>query len=344
MFRRLLAALLILAVAAVLLVTAWPQLFGLQRAIGVAQAVSLRGLGMAVAAALVLVLLILALIARPFRSLATSFVVLLLAFVAVNGVVLVSRGLGTAPSSSASSELTVLSWNTLGPATTPEQIADLALSQKADVVVLPETREQDAVATAVLMRASGSPMWVLTQAYDQISPARSTALLISVKLGEYQFDDSVKTTAVLPTVVATPVNGEGPTIVAVHAVAPMPDQMDNWRGDLEALAAVCSGGNIVMAGDFNATVDHFSGLGREGSTPNPDEPSARLGECTDAAAITNSAALGTWPTALPPLLGAPIDHVMIGDDWRVDGFELLDDHDDAGSDHRPIVARLSYAG
>jgi endonuclease/exonuclease/phosphatase (EEP) superfamily protein YafD len=350
MFRRLLAAAIILFVAAALLVAGWPQLFGLQRADLVAQAVSLRGAAIAGAAAVVVFLLLLALVVRPFRALGASLAVLVTAFILVSAVVLASRGFGPGDSIAAEGRsadaVTVVAWNTLGPATEPAEVADLALETAADVVVLPETREEDAVAAAVLLREAGRPMWVLTAAYDTISPARSTSMLVSVELGEYSFDATERTTSVLPTVVATPVSGEGPTLIAVHAVAPTTKQMDNWRSDLSLLAELCTGDDVIMAGDFNATIDHFSGLGSLDSTTRETDrlsSSARLGECTDAAATAGAGAVGTWPTAIPALLGAPIDHVLATDEWRVTGFRVLDDRDTTGSDHRPVVAVLESA-
>ena len=333
MIRRLLAAVLILATAAALLVAAWPQLFGLQRTPLVAHAVSLRALAASVAVGLILLLLVGAMLSRAVRNLAMSLGVMLVVFVLVSAAVLSTRGFGgEKPDPAAGSELTVLAWNTLGPATAPEAIAKLGIETKADIIVLPETILEDATEVAVLMREGGSPMWANTLAYDQVSPALSTSLLTSAELGEYDYDYE-RTTAVLPTVIATPRNGDGPKIVAVHAVAPIPGQFDVWPRDLELLAQYCTGENIIMAGDFNATIDHMSGLGSEAGKT--------LGDCTDAAMATDNGALGTWPTKLPALVGSPIDHIMTTDDWRVDSMEIIQSLDDNGSDHRPIVAKLS---
>ena len=333
MIRRLTAAVFIVAVAAALLVAAWPQLFSLQRTELIAHAVSLRALTSCVAIGLLLLVVVAATLSRGFRSMASSLGVMLVVFVLVNAAVLSTRGFGGAPvRDDEASELTVVTWNTLGPATTPEAIADLALEHEADIVVLPETILTTATEVAVLMRAGGHPMWAHTLAYDQVSPALSTSLLTSVDLGEYDYDHLTQTTAVLPTVVATPRNGTGPTIVAVHAVAPLLEQFDNWSQDLALLAEFCAGENVIMAGDFNSTIDHMSGLG--------GEPGMTLGQCTDAAMATGSAAVGTWPTALPALLGSPIDHVMSTRDWTVTGMEVIQSLDDNGSDHRPVVAQL----
>lgn len=342
MIRRLLAAVFILALAGLLLVAAWPQLFGLQRTPLVAHAVSLRALVSSIAIGLLLLVVVAATLSRGFRSMAASLSVLLIAFVLVNAAVLSTRGFGGDPLTNdetdeqQGSELTVLTWNTLGPATTPEAIAELALSTEADIVSLPETTIETATQAAVLMREGGQPMWVNTLAYDLISPARSTSLLTSEELGQYDYDSLAPSTAVLPTMVASPRNGVGPTIVAVHAVAPLTGQFDNWKRDLNMLADFCTGENVIMAGDFNATIDHMTGLG--------SGPGKTLGDCTDSAMAAGSAALGSWPTRLPAILGAPIDHVMATSDWTVTGVEVIQSLDESGSDHRPIAAQLRRAG
>ncbi|WP_330220187.1 endonuclease/exonuclease/phosphatase family protein, partial [Rathayibacter tanaceti] len=69
-----------------------------------------------------------------------------------------------------------------------------------------------------------------------------------------------------------------------------------------------------------------------------------LGGCEDAAERAGGAALGTWPTSVPPALGAPIDHVLFSGRWDVSGYRVVDDRDDAGSDHRPLIVQLSVRG
>jgi endonuclease/exonuclease/phosphatase (EEP) superfamily protein YafD len=56
-----------------------------------------------------------------------------------------------------------------------------------------------------------------------------------------------------------------------------------------------------------------------------------------------TAAVGTWPTLLPPLLGAPIDPVLATPAWQPIGFRVIESADGAGSDHRPVVAQLRPA-
>jgi len=385
---RFLRYLMLGSTAVVLLILAWPQLFGLQNTWVVAHVVALRGLFGAGAVVLCLILIGLALI-RPLRRLALPLAILVLLFGAGNAAVLVARGLGnpadaaasatgtsspaaglattgssagtssgtsagtSAGSSAGSSEgtasespgaVTVLSWNTLGDAPGAGEIARLALADGADVVTLPETTEETGVAVAELMRAAGRPMWVHTVAFDLVSKARSTTLLISPDLGDYELASASGSgppgnTNVLPTVVAKPVDGTGPTIIAVHAVAPINWEMSNWRSDLDWLALQCSAGDVIMAGDFNSTVDHMSGRAASAG--------AVLGGCADAALARGSGGVGTWPTFLPALLGSPIDHVLATPNWRVLSMTVLESEDAAGSDHRPILATLvpaAFAG
>ncbi|WP_174235671.1 MULTISPECIES: endonuclease/exonuclease/phosphatase family protein [Cryobacterium] len=350
---RLLTALtvpLVLATAAALAVLGWPQLFRLQNTWVAAHAVSLRGLEAAVAVGAVVLALVLLLFtrARPLRRLLGALIVLLLLFGAGNAGLLIVRGLGTrvpataatATATETTDAVTVLSWNTLGDAPGAAAIAALALEQGADVVTLPETTEATGEAVAEAMKAGGRPMWVHTLAFDQISKARSTTLLISPDLGDYRVANAAGSgppgnTNVLPTVVAVPADGTGPTIIAVHAVAPIRFEMSNWRSDLDWLATQCGGGNVIMAGDFNATVDHLSG--REASV------GAVLGRCRDAGLATGSGAVGTWPAFAPALLGAPIDHVLSTPNWQTQSMRVIETEDAAGSDHRPLVATLSPA-
>lgn len=366
MFSVLFRGLLALATLAVLTVLAWPQFFGLQSTWVIAHAVSLRGLAVVVAVALLAVLAIPLLVVRSLRGITAVLMVFLLLFGAVNTGILLHRGVGTATdaagaagsaagaaaSADTAASITVLSWNTLGDAPGAENIAALALAEDADVITLPETTEETGVLIAEAMRSAGRPMWVHTVSFDLISKARSTTLLISPELGDYTVTSSAGSgppgnTNTLPTVVAEPVGGDGPRIVAVHAVAPIQFEMSNWRSDLDWLAGQCDAAGsgtdgVIMAGDFNATLDHFAGRESTGGNGTSSTGTrAVLGDCADAAASAGAAAVGTWPTWAPPLLGSPIDHVLATADWQVQTMRVIDTEDDAGSDHRPIVATLT---
>ena len=354
MFAALARIIVVSVAAAILAVLAWPQFFGLQDTWVVAHAVSLRGLAVVVAAIVLAVLAVVLVLVPRLRGMTALLMAFLVVFGLVNTGILVHRGVGqtgavaavdsapTETDADDSGSITVLSWNTLGDAPGADAIAALALAEGADVVSLPETTEETGVLIAEALRAAGRPMWVHTVSFDLIAKARSTTLLISPDLGDYAVTSAAGSgppgnTNVLPTVVAAPVDGVGPTIIAVHAVAPIQWEMSNWRSDLDYLAERCTegpaGGGVIMAGDFNATIDHFSGRGTA--------PGAVLGDCQDAAFAAGSGGLGTWPSGAPSLLGSPIDHVLATADWQVQDMRVIDSEDASGSDHRPIVATLT---
>jgi endonuclease/exonuclease/phosphatase (EEP) superfamily protein YafD len=339
MARRILAAAFVLLVAAALLIAVWPQLFGLQRQFGFAQVVSFRGIAAIVAGVGVAFLILVALLSRAARRLAATLAIMLLVFAGISVSVLAIRG--TTPpgfQKKAAADLTVLSWNTEGDAPGPSEIARLAVAQHADIVSLPETSLAAATEVSTLMAKDGIRMQVLNLSFDVIDTAHSTSLLISTKLGEYRRDDSHGTTKALPSVLAVPVDGTGPTIVAAHPVAPVSDEMSNWRYGLNWLAARCSADTII-AGDFNSTLDHWAGLGTSTSTGQGD-----LGVCHDGARAGKSAGVATWPTSLPQQFGTTIDHVIAGSKWTFVGFRVIGTEDGANSDHRPIVAQLRPEG
>jgi endonuclease/exonuclease/phosphatase (EEP) superfamily protein YafD len=334
MLRRLAAAVVLLVAVAVLFVLTWPQLLGLQKTPIIAQAISFRGAIVAAGVIALALLIVPVLLSRRFRRFGGSLAALLLIFVLANVAVLSTRGFGTSPTAAAAADedITVLSWNTLGDAPGAGAIAALARESGADVVTLPETSKETADAVAGLLRQAGRPMQVLNISLSPDLKARSTSMLISTTLGRYHADTGGGSTSTLPSVIAVADNGTSPTIVAVHAVAPIPSELARWRADLLWVSGTCTGKNIILSGDFNSTIDHLAGLGSGAHT---------LGACTDAGLQTGNGAVGTWPTKLPPLLGAPIDHVMSGDDWKATGMHVVQTLDRAGSDHRPIVVRLS---
>jgi endonuclease/exonuclease/phosphatase (EEP) superfamily protein YafD len=334
---KFLGAVVTIAVAVLLLILTWPTLFGFQTTWILAQATSMRSLGTAAAVIGIVVFVLLALI-KPLRAFAGTLAVLLVVFVVANTVILGSRGFGNTDfDAKGPGSITVLSWNTLGDAPGSAIVAKVAVEAQADVISLPETTQETGIEIAEAMRNAGRPMWVHTEWFDQISPARSTTVLVSPDLGDYMKvtsnEERNENTKVLPTVIVKPVDGNGPTIVAAHAVAPIDGQMQNWRDDLGWLATQCESGSVIMAGDFNATVDNMADLGTmDGAT---------LGQCADAGRASGNGAVGTWPSSIPALLGTPIDHVMATPDWSVTGMRVVTETDGTGSDHRPVIVQLS---
>jgi endonuclease/exonuclease/phosphatase (EEP) superfamily protein YafD len=334
MIRRFLDALVPVVVAGAFLVIAWPGLVHLEQTPGVAQLASFRVAAAGAGVALLAMCLVTAAGSRRSRRMAITLALVCALFVAVQAIVVTDRGTSGSPPTGdrGAGEVTVLSWNTLGGAPGAEAVADLARQNAADVVTLPETTREFGDQVAALLAEQGTAMQVFTVAFDEISKARSTTLLVSDRLGDYRLDDSRGSTGQLPSVTAVPTSGNGPSLVAVHAVAPVSSEFDTWRDDLGWAAGTCRG-DTIMAGDFNSTIDHWTHL--------VQERGAVLGTCGDAAQQHDSAAVGTWPTTLPPLLGTPIDHVLATGQWAATSFVVLTEIDTAGSDHRPVVATLS---
>ncbi|QEW03559.1 endonuclease/exonuclease/phosphatase family protein [Microbacterium lushaniae] len=332
----------LLGVAACILgaaVLTWPQFFQLERNLPVAQVIAFRGPIAAVFGALAVICLLVAL-ARPLRAFALTLALVFGAAAVVNAAVLTQRGLGsdTLPEKTETS-IRVLTWNTAGSATTADTIAQIAVAMRADIVTLPETTIHTGEQVAVAMRELGAPMWAHHAEYGEYGvdgwDATSTTMLISPDLGDYSViassQDGTSNTSTVPSAVAMPVDGDGPTVVAAHAVAPREEYMQAWRDDLQWLADQCASDNVILAGDFNATLDHMQGMGLDGGA---------LGRCHATAAETGNGAVGTWPTALPALLGAPIDHILATPDWTATGSAVLTSLDGQGGDHRPLVVQL----
>ncbi|MFJ6652049.1 endonuclease/exonuclease/phosphatase family protein [Microbacterium sp. NPDC091313] len=324
-------------------VLTWPQLFHLERTFPIAQVIAFRG-PLAVGFGAVGLLALLLALARPLRALALGVAVVAIVAAGGNGAVLVMRGTGTdSLPDRTDSSIRVMTWNTAGSATSADTIAQIAVAMSADIVTLPETTIQTGEEVAIAMRDLGHPMWAHHTSYGEYGvdgwDATSTTLLISPELGDYSViessQDGTSNTSTVPSAVAMPVDGDGPIVVAAHAVAPRQQYMDRWRSDLQWLADQCASANVILAGDFNATIDHMAGLGIDGGT---------LGRCHDAAADTGNGGVGTWSTSVPTFLGAPIDHVLVSPHWRVTGSAVLKSLDGSGSDHRPLVVQLEPAG
>jgi endonuclease/exonuclease/phosphatase (EEP) superfamily protein YafD len=120
----------------------------------------------------------------------------------------------------------------------------------------------------------------------------------------------------------------GPPVVvtSVHSSAPERGRVDLWDSDLKALPHAEPDGELrLLAGDFNATLDHEN-LRRLISTG-----------YEDAAAVIGVGLHGTWPEArkIPPAV--TIDHVLA--DKRV-GVRAVSLHTIPGTDHRALFAEL----
>lgn len=327
---KLIGWVLTLALAAAAVATLDPARLGLSTVMPVAQAIAMRPYlvaGFVVVGGLALLLtLIAALVGRRWPRL-TVLSVVMVAVGLGHAWVLYDRGLGDDPLPEArAGAVTVLTLNTLGGGSSVEQVATAAEDVAADVLALAETSESSAraVATALAER-TGTQFQVFVEATGPWD-ASSTALLISDELGEYAQARAPGTAH--GSVRAEPTSGEGPTFLSVHPRSPHSPGpvMDRWRADLTAATKACrTESNLILAGDFNATLDHA--------------PMRDIGVCVDAATEGGVGGVATWPSHMPRLIGAQIDHVLLdGERYVVDAAGVLEV---GASDHRAVVAQIS---
>lgn len=272
-----------------------------------------------VAFAVAVAVVVAALLWRPIRMAALSVAVVLGVLVAANGLVLAHRGLqGDQPI--AHGTLRVFEWNTNGGLVPPQTVARAAAAARADVVVLPDAgSEAAAEATGTWLNRHGRPVRVFST-----GPSAQVAVLIRTGLASsYSAHPGVDP---LKTLVLT--STAGPTIIGLHAPQPLLRGLEGWRDDLDWVGNVCArGAAVIVSGDFNASADSFA--------------SGHLGTCTDAASTVHAAAVGTWPTAIPPVLGMPLDHTLVSPSaGTAVSWTVLRAEDASGARHRPTIATV----
>ena len=330
MVFKLLGWVLTLALAAMAVLTLDPARLGISTYAPVTQAIAMRPYLVAGFIGLGGVLLLGVLLAALFRRRwprRTVLAVVLLGVGVGHAAVLWDRGLGDDPLPAArEGAVTVLTLNTLGGAADPAQVADAAEDVGADVVVLPETSSGSAWAIAEGLTArTGTGFQIFVERAGEWD-ASSTALLVSEELGEYTQAPAPATAH--GAVRAEPVSGSGPVLVGVHPMSPHAPgpAMAQWRADLDAVTEPCRiEPGVVVAGDFNATLDHA--------------PMRDIGSCVDASVEGGVGGVATWPAHMPRLAGAAIDHVLVdGDSYTVDAAAVLEVGE---SDHRAVVAQIS---
>lgn len=252
---------------------------------------------------------------HPTRLLAACVVLVL--FAAANVGFLIARGV-SAPEALAddkqTGQLDVLAFNTYNTIDGPAAIADLIAQHEPDVVMLSETHENAAEQIA-------GDDFVVFMGIGRPHGSAPTALLVAESMGEYLRIDGPDIEYGM--VGAARADGEGPVLYAVHVVSPVGDRMPLWRAELDLVTGICEEtGNVIMAGDFNATLDH-----------------APLRDTSCITGSVGSGGISTWPTALPEPLGAPIDHVFADPAfWEPVASAVVALPQ---TDHRGVLVRLS---
>ena len=310
--RLVLAVLTVLGAALALL----PDLLGLDDRSPFAQIVSFRP---AMLAGL-LVLAVAATVAAVVRRRGWTLAGGLLAIVAVGGAMVLPRAVATEVEPAGSRTLTVLTFNTYEGDGDVEAVAALIRESRPDLIALPEAgaRYRDRLAPLV-------PGYRFATSNERGRDVQNVVAATRDDLGEVtaQVDGSTP----FPSVEVSGGGLGGLRFVAFHSIAPIPGDVPQWRSDLGTLDRWCAdrqSGPVIVAGDFNATLDHS--VFRSAITG-----------CADAAEQAGEGLTGTWTTRWPRLLGAQIDHVLVTGGITAEAASV---HDIPGSDHRAVLTRL----
>jgi endonuclease/exonuclease/phosphatase (EEP) superfamily protein YafD len=305
-------ALLVVAAAAV---GTLPDLLGLDRRSPFAQLVSFRP-------ALLGGLLVLAVVATVVAVLRRRGWVLAAGLLVVTGVgaaTVLPRAI-PAIDAPAGRTLTVLAFNTFEGEADVDAVAEQIRSGRPDLVALIEAggRYRDRLAPLI----AG---YRFESSQDDGADVQGVTAIVRADLGDVTV--RVDRGTPFPSVEVSGGGLGGVRFVAFHAVAPTPGAVPQWREDLATLDRWCAdrrSGPVIVAGDFNATLDHA--VFRDAITG-----------CADAGERTGQGLVGTWPTRFPRWLGPQIDHVLVTGGITAESLSV---HDVPGSDHRAVLTRL----
>ncbi len=245
--------------------------------------------------------------------------------------------------SAAGPTLRVLTANLLLGRAAPESVVELVRRTRADVLFVQELTSE---AAARLRRAGLGDLLAHGAAQPMPNGTRGSGIYARYPLRCGLPADSVSATPVSATPVSVaPVSaarctarlelpsGQSVQLTCIHAGPPRPPWSPGatarWRGQLAALPAP-GAGPVILAGDFNATLDHaqFRRLLRRGYA--------------DAASQAGQGLVHTWgPRPDWRLTLLAIDHVLVDRRCQV---LTTSAHRVTGSDHRALYAELRLPG
>ncbi|SDD58532.1 endonuclease/exonuclease/phosphatase family protein [Glycomyces harbinensis] len=248
--------------------------------------------------------------------------------VAALAVVLAPRLIPDAQDGAAGRELTVMSVNLYVGQTDLGKVIDLVETHRPDLLSVQELTPGAAEGLAELGLEALLPHTVLEP--DDL--AVGTGLYSAYPLERI---DTVGRDGIFYQIGAEVDLGGGDAVrfMAVHTAAPAtPERIPLWEEDFTDLPRPDGGAPWVLAGDFNATLDH-------------DNMRDLLGDgYTDAAEAAGSGLQATWRPIEGGYLGGlvrppavTLDHVLAETGVAILDWEVLDK---SGSDHAPVLARL----
>ena len=213
--------------------------------------------------------------------------------------------------------------NVLGGGADAGEVAKVIRQRKPDLVSLPEAQVDVRRGDP---RAPAGP--ALQGVYTQ--PANSavesaTSVLVSSSLGAVAFRSEPGTA--FGHIIVTGGSLGKIRLIAYHGFPPLPDAVTTWKQDLQVLRRWCSEDPpTIVAGDFNATLDHA------------EFRHALGGNCRSVAPSVGGGLVGTWPADQPAVVRTQIDHVVVTRHFQPGGFTT---YEIPGTDHRAVVATVA---
>ncbi|NYJ36732.1 endonuclease/exonuclease/phosphatase family protein [Nocardiopsis aegyptia] len=229
---------------------------------------------------------------------------------------------------SAGTELRLLSLNTHFGHASAEAVVDLVREYDVQVLSLQEVTPE----LAADLSAAGLDD-LLPHAVDHSAPAAAGGSVHAVHpltdLGDPGRD--LGSLAMPRAGMDVPGHAAGVEVTSVHPMSPRrPSSMAAWRDAHRALPEAGGDGPVmILAGDFNATLDHA------------ELRSVLDTGYADAAADTGDGLTGTWPVDGPPLPRVTLDHILVDTRAGIEDFTAVDVR---GTTHRALFVEISLPG
>jgi endonuclease/exonuclease/phosphatase (EEP) superfamily protein YafD len=312
--RRVVLSVLFLVIVAVPL---YPELFGLDEVTPFAQLVAFRPQELV----LVLALALLMLVRRGWRIAA----VLAGALALVGGGLTAPRRFSDArPAPAGSRVLTIMVANVLGGGARAADVAQVIRDRKPDLVSLPEAQVD-------VREEIHAQLQDLQYKGFTVQPSKAvesaTSVLVASSLGNVSFGSEPGTT--FGNIFVTGGNLGQIRLIVYHGFPPLTDSVTTWKNDLQHVRRWCTEDPpTIVAGDFNATLDHA------------DFRHALGGYCRSIAPTVGGGLQGTWPADQPAVLRTQIDHVVVTRQFEPGRFTT---YPIEGTDHRAVVATASIS-
>ncbi|MCW2878043.1 MAG: endonuclease [Sphaerisporangium sp.] len=247
-----------------------------------------------------------------------------LATTAVLGFSVLPRAFGDAPAASAASgqQFTVLTVNLFFGHGDAQTVVDLVRRHRPDIL---NTQELTPGAVADLDAAGLKELMPHRVLQDEWSAAGSGIFSIHPVT---QLDGLFRVIGHnMPAVTLSLPSGARLEIVDVHTFPPLGPQVTEWTEGLRALPPGSTSGPFrILAGDFNASLDHA------------EMRRLMARGYHDAGDATGNGLTPTWPAnkRVPPLI--TIDHVLADQRVSVRSYHV---YDVPGTDHRAVLTELS---